>query len=533
MRPPEIRLYNEVVADLFAGGGGTSTGIEAALGRSPDVAINHDPEALAMHEANHPTTRHLCESVHDVDPLEATGGKPVGFAWFSPDCTFHSKARGGKPFRDPERARRIRGLAGIVVRWAAKVRPKVWITENVEEFKDWGPIDKRTKRPDPARRGESFRRWVSRLRNLGYTIEWRELVACDYGAPTKRKRLFIVGRCDGKPIRWPVPTHGPRRSKPYRTAAECIDWSLPVPSIFLTPAEAKAWGKAHGQPAPKRPLSENTLARIAHGVRKFVLDAAEPFIVRTDMSQSNAGCVYPATDPLRTVTTAGGFALVAPTLIQTSYGERHGRHGEQAPRVLDIHAPLGTIVAGGIKHSLVAAFLAKHNDGNPSPGQRVLEPLHTVTTKDTKALLTSHLVKLRGPIADHLNASAIPVTEPVPTLSAQGNHIAAVSAFLVKFYGQCAHGQAAQLPLGTVTTRDRFGLVTVFIDGEEYVVVDIGMRMLVPEELYRCTGFPEDYIIDEVMGRRLSKKAQTRMVGNAVPPDLPRALVEANLLEAA
>lgn len=541
MRPPEIRLYeDEAVADCFAGGGGASTGLAEAFGRSPDVAINHDATALAMHEANHPETRHLCENIHDVDPKKALAGKKCGFAWFSPDCTFHSRARGGRPFRDKHRARRIRGLAGVVTRWAAKVKPRVIVVENVSEFQDWGPLiwGKTSKGegwlPDPARRGTSFQRWVSRLRNLGYQAEWRELVASDYGAPTSRKRLFVIARRDGKPIRWPVPTHGKGRPNPCRAAAEGIDFALPIPSIFLTREEARAWGKAHGLPAPKRPLADDTLARIARGVVKFVLETADPFIVNV-RHDDRTGRVHSLLQPIPTIPASDReFALVAPTLIQTSYGERHGKHGEQAPRILDINAPLGTIVAGGIKHSLVAAFLAKHCAGtHPATGQRLVEPLDTVTTKDTKALVTSHLLKLRGGIADHLDSCSSPVTGPISTVSAQGNHIAEVRAFLIKYYGTSAHGQEMRLPLGTVTTKDRFGLVTVVIDGETYVVVDIGMRMLTPPELFRCTGFPRSYVIDSVRGKRLTKKAQTKLVGNAVPPAFARAVAEANLVEAA
>lgn len=268
-RPPIIRLFDdEHCADLFAGGGGTSTGIESVLGRSPDVAINHDPEALAMHETNHPGTEHACESVFDVYPAKRWPGRRWGFAWFSPDCTFHSKARGGKPFRDPNRARRIRGCAGIVVRWADQVRPRILFVENVEEFKDWCPLTE-DGTPDASKRGSSFHRWVARLRNLGYVVEWKELRACDFGAPTSRKRLFVIARCDGQPIAWPKPTHGPSRAEPYRTAAEFIDWSLPVPSIFLNKREAKAWGKAHGVPAPKRPLAKATLP--PSGARRHAL----------------------------------------------------------------------------------------------------------------------------------------------------------------------------------------------------------------------------------------------------------------------
>jgi DNA (cytosine-5)-methyltransferase 1 len=272
MRQLALRLHDELVVDNFAGGGGASLGIEWALGRSPDIAVNHDPEAIAMHEANHPNTRHICGNVWDVNPKGVTNGRRVGLAWFSPDCTFHSKARGAKPFRDPKSAKGRRGLAWVVTRWARAVKPRVCVVENVEELQDWGPLDANG-RPDPERAGLTFRRWVGQLRACGYEVEWRELRACDFGAPTIRKRLFVIARCDGKPIVWPEPTHGPGRAKPWRTAAECIEWSLPCPSIFLTREEGKAIGV-------KRPLVEKTLARIARGVRRFVLEAPTPFIVR-------------------------------------------------------------------------------------------------------------------------------------------------------------------------------------------------------------------------------------------------------------
>ncbi len=468
-RQPLVRLYEgEAVADLFAGGGGASHGIERAIGRSPDVAINHDAEALAMHNANHPTTRHLREDIRDVEPRRAMAGQPCGLAWFSPDCTFHSKARGGKPFRDGDRARRIRGLIGIVLKWAAEVTPRLIFVENVEEIEDWCPLGD-DGRPDPARRGENFQRWVARLRNLGYQVEWRQLRASHFGAPTSRKRLFIIARRDGRPIVWPVATHGPA-AQPFRTAAECIDFTLPVPSIFLTPAKAKAWAKAHDCETPRRPLAPATLRRIARGVDRFVLNTPEPFIVNA----------------------------MAPTLIQTSYGERKG----QAPRTLDLFAPLGTIVAGGIKHSLVAAFLAKHNGGHEATGQRMVAPA------------------------------------PMPTVTSGGSHLAEVRAFLLKYYGTKADGCLLSSPLDTITTKGRYGIVTVQVAGEPYAIVDIGMRMLTPRELFRAQGFPESYEI--ASGRCIrtnqtltfTKKTQTRLVGNSVPPHVASAIVGANLAHA-
>ncbi len=455
-----------LIVDNFAGGGGASTGIRLATGRDPDIAVNHDPEALAMHGANHPATRHYCESVWDVDPREVTGGRPVGLAWFSPDCTFHSKARGGKPHRDRNRARRRRGLAWVVIRWAKAVRPRVIILENVEEFAQWGPLLE-DGRPCPLRRGFTFRRWVASLENCGYVVEARELRACDYGAPTSRKRLFVIARCDGQPIAWPSPTHGPGRAAPYRTAAECIDWTIPCPSIFDRP----------------RPLAENTLRRIARGIRRYVIEAARPFIVGVG-----------------------------------------GRQGQSVER------SVGTVVASQ-KHALVSAFLAKHYGGGyEGPGAQLDLPAHTVTATDHHALVAAHLVHLRGGLADH-QVTGQAADAPVPTITASGTHIAEVRAFLVAYYGV---DQAPQLglPLPTATTRDRFGLVTV--EGTDYQIADIGMRMLTPRELFRAQGFPDDYQIDPVVdGKPLSKAAQVRMCGNSVCPPLAAALVRANVGAAA
>jgi DNA (cytosine-5)-methyltransferase 1 len=530
-RPPELRIFSdETCIDGFAGGGGTSTGFEMAIGRSPDVAINHDEEALAMHRRNHPTTRHYPEDILLLNPHTVCHGKPCGCAWFSPDCTYHSKARGGKPFRDRDRARRLRGLAGIIIRWAVEVRPRVLFVENVEEFEDWGPLGV-DGRPDPSRRGSSFNRWVSRLRNLGYVVEWRELKACDFGAPTSRKRLFIIARCDGRPIAWPKPTHGPTRPAPYRTAAECIDFSLPIPSIFLTPEQAKEWGAFHGVPAPKRPLAMPTLRRVGRGVWRYVIDTGDPFIIKYHGSKRDGDeRIHDIESPLATLDTSNRFGLVVPTLINTRNGERHGRHGEQAPRIYDIRQPLGTITALGSQGALVAAFLAKHNGGHEATGQRLLDPTHAITTVDQKALVTSHLVKLYGTCQD-----GGPLSDPMPTITAHGNHVAEVRAFLVKFYGSKKDGRPLSLPLDTVTTKERFGLVTVTVAGEEYVIVDIGMRMLTPRELFRAQGFPESYQIDEVdlpnslFGtRKLTKKAQTRLVGNSVSPHVAAALIGAN-----
>lgn len=492
----------------------------------------------------------------DFDFIDECGGRRVGGAWFSPDCTYFSKALGGKPHRDRNKARRRRGLAGVIVKCAVQVRPRVLFMENVEEFAFWCPLDEDGK-PDITKLGQSFYRWVARLRNLGYVVEWRVLRGCDFGAPTTRKRLYVIARCDGRRIVWPAATHGPTLSKKYRTAAECIDFNIPVPSIFLTPEEARAWGKAHGIATPKRPLAGPTMRRIARGIDRFVIRAAEPFIISVrHQDDSHAHSTHeplrtiPASDrefalvtpfiakhfgervgsaidePLHTVMANGvHHALVAPTLIQVGYGERQG----QAPRSLDLHAPLGTIVGGGMKHALVAAFLAKHNGGHEATGQQLLKPIDTIVTADQKALVTSHLLKLYGTCQD-----GAPVTDPMPVVTAHGNHLAEVRAFLVKYYGAEKDGQSLQIPLGTVVTKDRFALVTVMIGGEPYVIVDIVMRMLTPRELYLAQGFPREYVIDATVetpfrpAGPLTKKAQTRLVGNSVVPHVAAALVEAN-----
>ena len=506
-----LPLAGELVIDLFAGGGGASTGIEQAIGRHVDIAVNHDPEAVSLHQANHPQTLHYVSDVFEVDPVAVCAGRPVGLLWASPDCKHFSKAKGGKPV-----SKKIRGLAWVVVKWAKLVRPRIICLENVEEFQTWGPL-RDDGMPCQERKGKTFANWVAQLRNLGYAVEWRELRACDYGAPTIRKRLFLVARRDGRPIEWPQATHG-AGALPYRTAAECIDWSLSCPSVFLSQEE----GRAHGV---KRPLAEATMRRIAHGVKRYVLDAAEPFIVQFTHGDGKPGGVkrwgkgaHDIDKPMPTLTAKAEHALAVPTIIQTGYGERAG----QAPRVPGIEKPLGTAVDGQ-KHALVAAFMAKHYGGNEGPGWPVQKPISTVTTQDHHHLVTSHLAKLRG------TSNSASTSEPLGTVSAQGQHHAEVRALLIKYYGTDQDPQLGE-PLHTVTTRDRFGLVTV--RGQDYYIADIGMRMLQPRELYRAQGFPDSYVIDRgADGRVLSKSAQVRMCGNSVCPPLARAIVIANYSE--
>ncbi|WP_175682684.1 DNA cytosine methyltransferase [Burkholderia cenocepacia] len=560
-----LDLGSELIVDNFAGGGGASTGLERAFGRPVDVAINHDPEALAMHAANHPHTKHYCESVFDVDPVAITGNQPVGLVWLSPDCKHFSKAKGGKPV-----SKKIRGLAWIALRWAATVKPRVIMLENVEEFVTWGPLGA-DGRPCPKNRGRTFRSFVNALARHGYRVEHRELRACDFGAPTIRKRLFLVARRDGLPIVWPTPTHGDPKSaavragalQPWRTAADCIDWSIPCPSIFER----------------DRPLKDATLRRIARGIMKFVVNSADPFIVKFSQNSTGQtldepihtvmagaprfGVIVPhvtkfransvgsaADAPLHTVTAGGDCArpagaahamgVVAATLIQTSYGERPG----QAPRVPGLDKPLGTVVAQGVKHAAVTAFLAKHYGDHESPGSSLDASISTITTQDHHHLVTSNLVKLRGTSRD-----GQPTDEPLHTISAGGTHHAEVRAFLIKYYGNEKDGVELRDPLHTVPTHDRFGLVT--IHGEDYAIVDIGMRMLTPRELARAQGFPDSYVLDPMVEVRrnqkamqrtrkgphapvkwkrapLSKSAQVRMIGNSVCPDVATALVRAN-----
>lgn len=593
-----LDLGSELIVDNFAGGGGASTGIERAFGRPVDIAINHDGEALAMHAANHPETQHLCEDVFDIHPGFVTQQQPIGLAWFSPDCTHHSKAKGGKP-----REKKIRGLAWVTLRWATFQYPRAIALENVEEFADWGPLGE-DGRPIKSEKGRTFRAFVAALTTglpadhpdtqeifdtlgadfpmerlaagLGYKVEWRVLRACDFGAPTIRKRLYLFARRDGLPIVWPTPSHGDPKSaavragtlQPWRTAADCIDWSIPCPSIFER----------------ERPLKDATLRRIARGIMKFVVNSADPFIVKFSQNSTGQtldepvhtvmagaprfGVVVPtvmhithqgdnrtraADAPLATVTAAkrGEQALVAATLIQTSYGERPG----QAPRVPGLDKPLGTVVAQGVKHAAVTAFLAKHYGGvtgtridvptgtvttsdhhsvvtaqlvgcggraGQSRPRDASDPTATVTAKADTAVIASHLVKLRGTCRD-----GAPVDEPLHTISAGGTHHAEVRAFLIKYYGNEKDGVELREPLHTVPTHDRFGLVT--IHGEDYAIVDIGMRMLTPRELARAQGFPDSYVLDPIVnGKPLSKSAQVRMIGNSVCPDVATALIRAN-----
>jgi DNA (cytosine-5)-methyltransferase 1 len=442
---------DEIVVDLFAGGGGASDGIEIALGRPVTLAVNHSRTAIECHQRNHPRTHHEIADVWEVDPVEACAGRPVGLLWASPSCTHFSRAKGS---HNPKSAE-IRSLPWVVIRWARAVKPRVIVCENVVEWEQWGPLDN-DGRPIKAKAGLTFKNWLGKLRAQGYKVEWRQLVAADYGAPTTRKRLYLIARRDGLPIVWPEPSHARHPSlfhSPWRTAAECIDWSLPARSIFDR----------------KKPLAEKTLKRIAAGIVRYVLRSAKPFVVSL----------------------AHHHGLAAASLVQTGYGERDG----QQPRAMDIAQPLGTVVAGGAKHALCAALLTKHFGG--VVGQRIDSPASTVTAKDHHALTTAAL----GGGHDRRDQ---------------------VRAFLISYYG--ANGkpetqkQSLDAPMPTVTTRDRFALVTV--NGVAHEITDIATRMLAPHELFRAQGFRVTY---DLSG--LTKTQQIQLCGNSVCPPVAAALV--------
>lgn len=503
--------------DLFAGGGGASVGIEAATGRPVDIALNHDAVALAVHKQNHPRTAHLEADIWSVNPITVTRGRPVNILWASPDCTHFSNAKGAVP-----RSQNIRSLAWSVVKWADQTRPRIIFLENVTEFQKWGPLGP-DGRPCKARMGTTFNRWVKRLQKLGYAVDYRVMDASEYGAPTRRRRLFVIARRDGMPIQWPAVTHRKPPEKgelqfndgllPLRTAAECIDWSIPCPSIF----------------GRKKPLAEKTMRRVAYGIHRFVLDTDKPFIVKvnhggqefrgqgideplstvTAQRRGHAlvtpimagaerfGVVTPfiaepgqrhgrgqkcASDPLSTIVAKDRHAIVAPTLVQTGYGERPG----QTPRVPGLHKPLGTLVDGQ-KHAVVAASLVKHfGDPDRAAGGGVVlgagldQPIGTVTARDHHSLMTATLgVKDRS---------------------------GAVCRFL-SGYG--------------IESR------VVWSGGVAYEITDIGLRMLQPHELLRAQfgRFANDYKLDAAE----TKEAQVRLIGNSVCPEVAEAIVRANV----
>lgn len=586
MSTGQINLLDEIIVDNFAGGGGASTGMELATGRVVDIAINHDPDAILMHRTNHPHTTHYQASVWDVDPVEVCRGRPVGLAWFSPDCKHFSKAKGGKPVD-----KNIRGLAWIVLRWAGTVRPRVIILENVEEFQTWGPV--RKGKPVKKLTGQTFRKWLDQLRNLGYSVEWRELVAADYGAPTTRKRFFLIARCDGRPIVWPTPTHAPADSpevkaglrQPWRSAAEIIDWSLPTPSIFDTKESIREKYNLTAQ----RPLRPNTMARVARGVDKFVIKTASPFLVVVNHSGEFRG--QDPGEPLQTVTAKHGYGVASPVLapwtvtnttnstghpvsepvdtartgggggqmfLSASLVQYHTEQGERV-RGQGLDAPLLTVDASN-RYGLSAVCLEKYY--GTATGQGAEEPLHTITAKDREGVVAASLSKFYGGVV------VAEMSQPLPTVTSI-DHNAVQMAHMAKFYGT-EFGEPMSRPLSTVTASGaHHGLVTTTvvpvshvadlknwpkirellntycgydlkenevilfrISGSLYFMADVGLRMLTPRELYRANGFPDDYIIDrDYTGKEYGKAKQVARCGNAVPPPFATALVRANLPE--
>lgn len=601
----QTNLFDEITVDGFCGGGGWSTGFELGIGRPVDIGINHDAAAIALHKKNHPFTRHYQTNIFEVDPVEACQGRAVGWAHFSPDCKHFSRAKGAKPV-----SKKIRSLAWVVVQWAAAVRPRIISMENVPEFLTWGPcialrgphgrvmkkvtvivkgketekmveaekgenvpMDLRVLTPDPKRRGLTFLQFVGHLRKLGYEVEWKELTASDYGAPTSRKRFFLLARRDKRPIVWPEATHGdPKteavrsgRLQPWHTAAEIIDWSLPCPSIFER----------------KRPLAENTLKRIAKGLQKFVIDNPEPFIVQvnhsgedfrgadldkpmptitakhgfgvvtpyvvgicqqgggdrvrsaedplTTICTKNEHCVVTpyimcnnadnlgrdVTAPVPTITTGNRNFLAAPTLIQY-----HTEQSEREHRGQDVGMPLQTVDASN-RYGVATAFISKYyGDGEQGTGSKADAPLGTITAVDHNSVCAATMIQLKN------HCDGLDLRRPLPTITAQGTHFAEVRAMLIKYYG-CGTGQTLAQPLDTITARDRFGLVTVA--GVDYQIVDIGLRMLTPRELYNAQGFPPDYVIEvDCYGNAYPKKEQVARCGNSVPPAFATALVRAN-----
>ena len=692
--PPQVSRLRpgEIVVDLFAGGGGASEGLKQAIGIDPALAYNHDELAIGMHAANHPLTQHHREDIWHADPRVDVAGRPIGWFHASPDCTHFSQAKGGQP-----RSRKTRALSWVVLKWVGQLlradrlygtntAPRIISMENVWQILTWGPlvakrcsksgrvitldlvqavhpesgkplfrrgkpvmvnrvadkgervpVERQALVPHKRYSGRTWRQFVAALRALGYAVEWRKLVASDYGAGTSRERLFLLGRRDGQAIVWPEPTHGTAPGqKPCVTAADCLDFSIPCPSIFTR----------------DRPLADATMRRIAKGVMRHVINSADPFIVPA--THQGGDRVHSVRDPMRTITAAnrgelmlvapelapfltehanasrqrtmaadeplptvcagvkgGHFSVVSPTLVQTGYGEREG----QAPRALDLQQPLGTIVAGGVKHAVAAPHLVKFR--GDSIGTAATEPVPTITSGAGAArpagaahalgVAAASLVTLRN------NMAGGDACEPIATIAAQGNHhglatafleqanggfyegagndardpvstitasgsqqrlVAAhltamaenvvgndlrvplptvlagatrfaevectlspeqeagalrVAAFLVKYYGS---GIAVDLhdPVDTVTTKDRLALVTVVIKGTPYVIVDIGLRMLKPHELFRAQGFPVTYIIDHTAdGTVLKTTAQVRMCGNSVSPPPFYALIDANL----
>ena len=526
----QINLSDEITVDGFCGGGGWSTGFEFAIGRPVDIGINHDKYAIAMHKKNHPFTEHYNENIFEVDPYKATKGRPVGWAHFSPDCTHFSRAKGGTPVK-----KSIRGLAWVVTKWAGTVHPRIISMENVPEFMSWGSLCARRNKdgriyrmdgtlaekgpyvpyseqqlvPNKKKQGKTFKRFINVMKSFGYKCEWKILTASDYGAPTIRKRLFIIFRNDGKSIIFPNPTHGNPESEevksgkllPWHTAAECINWDLECPSIFER----------------KKPLAENTLRRIAKGIQKFVIENPNPFIIQVNHGGDNFRG-QEVDKPMPTITAKHGFGVVAPTLIQY-----HGEQSKNEVRGQILEKPLQTVDTAN-RYGLVTAFMSKYFGGNyQGCGSSVDEPLHTITAVDHNALAAVHITQFNN------HCIGQKVDEPLKTITCGEGHFGEVRAFLIKYYSG-ESGQKVNEPLHTIRTKDCFGLVT--IKGVDYAIVDIGLRMLTPRELYNAQGFPTDYEIEtDCYGNKYPKTKQVARCGNSVPPPFATALARANAPE--
>lgn len=477
-------LENEINVDLFAGGGGASTGFEIATGRCMDIAVNHDPDAINVHKANHPSAKHYICDVFEVDPKLATDGRPVGLLWASPDCKHFSKAKGGKPV-----SKKIRGLAWVVLRWASQVQPRIIMLENVEEFQTWGPLNAENL-PCQKRKGQTFQVWLGHLRALGYKVEWRELTASDYGAPTIRKRFYLIARRDGLPIVWPQATHAKFNAKdgrgvggsllPFKAAADCMDWSEPCPSIFER----------------NKPLADSTCRRIAKGLMRYVIESERPFLIPTTLGEAKHKAMVAGfmakhytgivgsdlRQPLGTVTSVDHHSLVTACLIHMGHGEGHDGAKRFSHGVRDIRAPLNTITASGCPAGLVTSFM----------------------------------VKMRGQ-----NVGS-PIDSPLHTISAQGQHHALVQAFMRRFL------QGAQSSTGVHKDND----FIVKIDGEYWQIVDIGLRMLKPSELFKAQGFPDSYLYQRgADGSKMSNRTQVKLCGNSVSPPVAAAIILANFVQ--
>lgn len=541
----QLSPAEEIIVDNFAGGGGASTGMELATGRIVKIAINHDPDAILMHKTNHPHTRHLQASVWDVDPVKECGGCPVGLAWFSPDCKHFSKAKGAALVD-----RNIRGLAWIVLRWAGTVRPRVIILENVEEFQTWGPV--RRGKPVKKKAGQTFRRFISQLEGLGYTVEYRELVAADYGTPTTRKRFVLVARCDGRPVVWPERTHdkdGADGLPKWRAAAEVIDWTQPCYSIFATKEDIKS---RYGVNAV-RPLADNTMRRVIRGVDKFVIRAETPYIVPWTVTNTCNSVGSQVTAPVHTVTTAGNQLLLSPALIQYHTEQSENVRGQSVTETLrtvdasnryglvsaclskfyggvigtEVQAPMPTVTA--IDHNaLIAANLVEYfSTGRPIS---VEEPMHTVTSHDREALTLTHICEFKGQDIGQDQR------KPLRTITASAGEFAEIRTEVRTYEPGADMGRWPEVR----ALLNRFcdydlkenEVLTLDVGRTAYFVADIGLRMLTPRELYNAMGFPPDYIIDrDYTGRAYGKSKQVARCGNAVCPPMAEAVVRANLPE--